>query len=131
MSVHAVFGFARSLSIRCVLSAAFALLSAPALATTTAADPPEIAAALASGGARIEVEVLGMVCDFCATALQKNFERRAEVGAVQVDLDTIRLTLVLAPGAALDDAAINDLVTRSGYRAAAIVREPADAPHSP
>lgn len=68
------------------------------------------------------VDVLGVVCDFCATALTKNFERRAEVSAARVDLDTKTLTLMFKPGQSMNDTQIGDLVIKSGYKLAAVRR---------
>ncbi|XBQ17678.1 MAG: heavy-metal-associated domain-containing protein [Oceanicaulis sp.] len=82
----------------------------------------DIEAALAQGGSLVLAEVNGMVCDFCATAMTKTFGRRDEVAAVHVDLDTKQLQLVLREGMSMDDEAISDLVTRSGYETVAIRR---------
>lgn len=90
---------------------------APTLSVT-----PEIAAALEKGGEAAVVEVLGVVCDFCATAMNKTFGKREEVAAVYVDLDTKTLSIVFEPNANLDDETIDKLVTKAGYRIAAIHR---------
>ncbi len=74
------------------------------------------------GGQTAVVDVLGVVCDFCATALTKNFERRAEVAAARVDLDTKTLTLTFKPNQSMSDAQISDLVIKSGYKLAAVHR---------
>ena len=55
----------------------------------------EISAALANGGAPVVVDVLGVVCDFCATAMNKVFSKRDEVAAIYVDLDKKTLNLVI------------------------------------
>ena len=91
--------------------------TAPSLAAT-----PEIAAALEKGGDAALVEVLGVVCDFCATAMNKTFGKRDEVAAVYVDLDAKTLSIVFAKDASLDDETIDKLVTKAGYRIAAIHR---------
>ncbi len=83
----------------------------------------DIRAAVAAGGALITVDVLGVVCDFCATAMTKVFGRRDDVAAVYVDLDDKLLSLVVKEGAALDDATIERLVTKAGYKTAAIHRD--------
>lgn len=83
---------------------------------------PEIVAALENGGEGAVVEVLGVVCDFCATAMNKTFGKRAEVAAVYVDLDVKTLNLVFENGASLDDETIAGLVEKAGYRIAAIHR---------
>lgn len=91
--------------------------TAPGLAAT-----PDIVAALEKGGDAALVEVLGVVCDFCATAMNKTFGKREEVAAVYVDLDEKTLSIVFEKGASLDDETIDKLVTKAGYRVAAIHR---------
>ena len=94
-------------------------------AAETAGQPRmtgEIREALDAGGELVVVDVLGMVCDFCAVAMTKTFNRRDEVAAVDVDLDAKTLTFVVADGQTLDDAVIADLVRRSGYRLSEIRR---------
>lgn len=83
---------------------------------------PEIEIALANGGNAVVAEVLGVVCDFCAVAMNKIFGRQEEVAAVYVDLDTKALNLVFKPGASLDDDAIAALAVQAGYRIAAVHR---------
>ena len=85
---------------------------------------PEIEAALADGGSPVVAEVLGVVCDFCATAMNKIFGAREEVAAVYVDLDTKALNLVLKAGSDLDNATIESLAVKAGYRIAAVHRNP-------
>ena len=57
----------------------------------------DIESALADGGEPIVADVLGVVCDFCALAMNKIFGKREEVAAIYVDLDTKALSLVLVP----------------------------------
>ena len=83
---------------------------------------PEIEAALDAGGQPVVVEVLGVVCDFCAKAMNKTFGKRDDVSAVYVDLDTKTLNLVLASGADMADAEIDRLVVRAGYKTKGIHR---------
>lgn len=90
-------------------------------ATITQTD--EVAAALAAGGAPVVVDVLGVVCDFCATAMNKVFGKRDEVAAVYVDLDKKTLSLVIGDGEALSDKQIEKLAKKAGYRIAAIRRD--------
>ena len=86
---------------------------------------PEIEIALANGGNAVVADVLGVVCDFCAVAMNKIFGRQEEVAAVYVDLDTKSLNLVFKPGASLDDDAIAALAVQAGYRIAAVHRSDA------
>jgi len=90
--------------------------------TVTLSRTPEIDAALAAGGEPAVAQVLGVVCDFCAKAMNKTFGKREEVAATYVDLDTKTLNLVFMPGQSLDDETIGDLVQKAGYKIAAIHR---------
>jgi hypothetical protein len=85
----------------------------------------EIDQALAAGGTPIVADVLGVVCDFCAIAMNKIFGDQPEVAAVYVDLDTKALSLVLSPSSSLSDTVIADLAVQAGYRIAAIRRNEA------
>ncbi len=95
-------------------------------ATDVVAPEPAPAAALdaaeAAGGELIVVDVLGVVCDFCAVAMDKTFAKRGEVAATRVDLDDKTLTIVTRPGQTLADAEIEKLVKSAGYRTKAIRR---------
>ena len=82
----------------------------------------EIDLALAKGGEPIVADVLGVVCDFCALAMNKIFSKREEVAAIYVDLDTKALSLVLVPSASLSDDTIAELAVQAGYRVADIRR---------
>ena len=82
----------------------------------------DIESALTDGGEPIVADVLGVVCDFCALAMNKIFSKREEVAAIYVDLDTKALNLVLAPGASMSDQTIADLAVQAGYRIAEVRR---------
>lgn len=94
----------------------------PAGSHATLTQTDEISAALAKGGEAIVADVLGVVCDFCALAMNKIFSKREEIAAVYVDLDTKALSLVLTPGATLDDETIAELAVQAGYRISAVRR---------
>lgn len=91
--------------------------SGPALTRTG-----DIESALAQGGEPIVADVLGVVCDFCALAMNKIFSKREEVAAMYVDLDTKALSLVLVPGTSMTDQTIADLAVQAGYRIADVRR---------
>ena len=82
----------------------------------------DIESALAQGGEPIVADVLGVVCDFCALAMNKIFGKREEVAAIYVDLDTKALSLVLVPDASMSDQTIADLAVQAGYRIADVRR---------
>ena len=83
----------------------------------------DIDKALMAGGQPVVVDVLGVVCDFCATAMNKIFGKRQEVAAVYVDLDKKTLSLALQSGKTLSDQDIEELAEQAGYRIAAIRRD--------
>lgn len=105
----------QSAAIAAAALSALAFAAAPVAFAQDAGAPEEVEAAVAAGGERITVDVLGAVCDFCAIAMTRTFERRDEVEAAYVDLDAKTLSIALKPGAEMSDETIADLITRSGY----------------
>lgn len=85
-------------------------------------DAEKIVAAIEAGGELVVVDVLGVVCDFCALAMNKTFASRKQVAATAVDLDRKTLTVVIKKGAVLSDEEITSLVTRAGYKVSKIRR---------
>lgn len=90
--------------------------------TITLASNEKIAVALKAGGTPVVANVLGVVCDFCAKAMDKTFGKREEVAAVYVDLDSKTLNIVLKAGQNIDDETITKLVKKSGYKVDKIYR---------
>ncbi len=68
-------------------------------------------------------DVNGLVCDFCARALEKVFSRTQGVESIKVDLDKKVVTVHFDEGHNLDDATITKLITDSGYNVRGIRRE--------
>ena len=75
---------------------------------------------LKSGDAKVAVN--GLVCDFCARALEKVFGKQEEVNAIDVDLDTKIISVSFNEGQTLDDETITNLITDSGYNVEGISR---------
>lgn len=63
----------------------------------------------------VDVAVNGLVCDFCARALEKTFGKREEVRDITVDLGSGRVSVVMQEGRTLDDATLRRLITDAGY----------------
>lgn len=70
----------------------------------------------------ITVDVNGLVCDFCARALEKTFYQREGVEGVLVNLDTHIVTLEVTEGANLSDGEITELISSAGYNVNKITR---------
>jgi copper chaperone CopZ len=90
-----------------------------ALSITAVAPLPASAqsrpAQTAPFAADVIVAVNGLVCDFCAQAIDRSFRRRAEVSAVRVDLTAKLVSVDFRPNQNLDDETIRDIITRAGY----------------
>ena len=70
----------------------------------------------------IVAQINGLVCDFCARALEKVFGKRDEVTGIDVNLDTKLVTIGFKKGADIDDATITKLITDAGYNVVEIRR---------
>lgn len=79
----------------------------------------------AFAGEVVRVNVNGLVCDFCARAIEKVFGGQGAVEAVRVDLSAKLITLEFKDGQTLDDSTITKLVNDSGYALVSIEREDA------
>ncbi|MDX2275027.1 MAG: heavy metal-associated domain-containing protein [Hyphomonadaceae bacterium] len=104
--------FLRNLAVALALTAA---IPAPALAQTRPAQNAPIAA-------DVVIAVNGLVCDFCAQAIDRSFRRRAEVNNVQVDLTAKLVSVDFKPSQNLTDDVLRDIITRAGYTVTTIRR---------
>lgn len=104
------------------------VLKAFAIALSIASMAPLLATAqtrptqTAPFAADVIVSVNGLVCDFCAQAIDRSFRRRAEVSAVRVDLTEKLVSIDFRPNQSLDDDTIRDIITRAGYTVTAVRR---------
>lgn len=70
----------------------------------------------------ITANVHGLVCGYCAKAVEKTFSKNAAVQSVKVDLDKKIVTIVLKPKALLSDAEMTKKITDAGYKVVKITR---------
>lgn len=73
-------------------------------------------------GEVVEVKAYGLVCDFCANAIEKVFMRKDEVSGIDVSLEKHQILIALKEGKELNDEEITKLVTDSGYNVKEINR---------
>jgi len=93
------------------------------VATPAAAQPNRAQAQKAAPiAADVFVSVNGLVCDFCAKAIEKSFRRRAEVNDIRVDLTAKIVSIDFKPNTTLDDATITRIVTNAGYTVVSVRR---------
>lgn len=71
----------------------------------------------------VTVNVSGLVCDFCARAVEKVFGKEESIKDVKVDLDAKTILLNFKDKQNIDDAKITELVTNAGYKVVSIIRE--------
>jgi len=71
---------------------------------------------------KIDITVNGLVCDFCARALEKTFKKQKDVDWIAVNLDSGNIGIGTKPGADISDATIKDLVVNAGYNTVDIKR---------
>ncbi|MEM9102265.1 MAG: heavy metal-associated domain-containing protein [Pseudomonadota bacterium] len=64
---------------------------------------------------QVDVKVNGLVCDFCARALEKVFGKQEEVSGIAVDLDNGKVVVTLKEGQKIDNVTLTALITDSGY----------------
>jgi cation transport ATPase len=97
-----------------------------ALCLATAAPFPAAAQSRPNQGAPIAADVVvavnGLVCDFCAQAIDRSFRRRPEVNDVRVDLTAKLVSIDFRPNQNLDDDTIRQIVTRAGYTVTGVRR---------
>ncbi len=77
----------------------------------------------AFAGEIVTINVNGMVCDFCAQAIEKVFMKQDAVESIKVDLTTKQITATLKDNQNIDDETITKLVTDSGSAIESIERK--------
>ncbi len=66
-------------------------------------------------GTSLSVTVNGMVCSFCAQGVEKKFKARAEINAVEVDLDTKKVHLSFKQGQTIPEDDVKKIIQDSGF----------------
>ena len=76
----------------------------------------------------IKASVNGLVCAFCATAIEKTLMKQPAVEAVRVDLEHKLVTITMKQGQNLDDDTVEKLISDAGYTITDIARESTNGP---
>ncbi len=79
--------------------------------------------AIDPNGLLLTVAVEGMVCDFCAQAIQKVFSKKEDVAGVTVDLDNQNVIIALKKNSNMSDNDIEKLFLNAGYNVSEINRK--------
>jgi copper chaperone CopZ len=81
-----------------------------------------------AGGDIIKVDVNGLVCDFCAQAINKVFRKQKSVADISVDLREKLIVVALKKDGQMDNKRLSKLIRDSGYDVVNITRfEPDEA----
>ena len=70
----------------------------------------------------ININVNGMVCDFCAQSIEKVFMKRIEVKGINVDLEDQRVVIYLEKETDIEDTTISTILEDAGYTVETINR---------
>lgn len=69
------------------------------------------------------ITVNGMVCDFCARALEITFKDENAVDHININLDTQTVSVFFKDGQTVTNEQLEYLITDSGYDVDSILRE--------
>ena len=70
----------------------------------------------------ININVNGMVCDFCAQSIEKVFMKRIEVKGINVNLEDQKVVIYLEKKTDIEDATISTIFEDAGYTVETINR---------
>ena len=70
----------------------------------------------------ININVNGMVCDFCAQSIEKVFMKRIEVKGINVNLEDQKVVIYLDKETNIEDTTISNIFEDAGYTVEAISR---------
>ena len=77
-----------------------------------------------ANAAIVTVDVNGLVCEFCAVTIEKNFNKKSDiVKSVKVDLTNKKVTLVFKEGKDISDVEITETIVNNGYNVVKITRK--------
>ena len=74
-------------------------------------------------GTLMTVAVEGMVCDFCAQAIEKVFMKREEVAGITINLDDQNVIISLKSEKDIENTIIEELFLNAGYNIQTIDRK--------
>ena len=70
----------------------------------------------------ININVNGMVCDFCAQSIEKVFMKRIEVKGINVDLEAQKVVIYLEKETDIENTTISTIFEDAGYTVETINR---------
>ena len=70
----------------------------------------------------INIEVNGLVCEFCVATIEKIFMQKNEVEKIKIDLDQKKIFINFKKNQNLSDDIIKNIITHHGYNVVKINR---------
>ena len=70
----------------------------------------------------LDIDVNGMVCDFCAQSIEKVFMKRIEVKGISVNLEDQKVVIYLEKQTDIEDTIISTIFEDAGYTVETINR---------
>ena len=74
----------------------------------------------------INIDVNGLVCEFCVVTIEKSFKKKDEIKKVKVSLEQKKIFLTFKDGKNLSDKIIKNIIVNNGYNVVKINREKND-----
>jgi copper chaperone CopZ len=71
---------------------------------------------------KVDIDVNGLVCEFCAVTIEKGFEKKPEIQEVKVDLEVGKVFITFTDGNNLTDEELTHVIINNGYNVAKINR---------
>ena len=70
----------------------------------------------------INIKVNGLVCEFCAITLEKNFKKLPQIEKVEINLEQKNITLNVSNNQDISNQEITEIIINNGYAVAEIIR---------
>lgn len=86
-------------------------------------EAPAPVAADARAGTAVNIKVNGLVCDFCAQAINKVFRKQEAVADLDVNLSSKYIKVWFKEGLRLSDEVLTQMVMDAGYNVVSIEQE--------
>lgn len=78
---------------------------------------------LQANAKEVIIDVNGLVCEFCAYTIEKNFNKKDEVKSVKVDLESKKVKIDFKNNKNLTNEEISSIIQNNGYNVIKINRK--------
>ena len=71
---------------------------------------------------KVDIDVDGLVCEFCAVTIEKSFAKKPEIQEIIVDLEAGKIFITFTDGNNMTDEELTYVIINNGYNVAKINR---------